>query len=164
MKKLKNQTLLAETLRKGQTDNLKKMTSFFGITVEVTEHQSLNSSQGIIREKMLKMESEDNILEYLRPQGVTHVKRFKIKKNDELINTNTLLLTFNSVVTPKTLKIFYQIIPVELYVPNPLRCFNCQRFGHHENNCPVVPGSVFKIAELAVMTIGQANVRTQLNV
>ena len=142
VKKLKNQTLLVETLRKGQTDNLKKMTSFFAIPVEVTEHQSPNSSKGIIREKMLKMESEENILEYLSPQGVTHVKRFKIKKNDELINTNTLLLTFNSVVTPKTLKIFYQIIPVELYVPNPLRCFNCQRFGHHENNCPVVPGSV----------------------
>ena len=57
-----------------------KMTSFFSIPVEVTEHQSLNSSKGITREKkMLKMESEDNILEYLKPQGVTHVKRFKIK-------------------------------------------------------------------------------------
>ena len=22
-------------------------------------------------------------------------------------------------------------------MPNPLRCFNCQKFGHHENNCPV---------------------------
>ena len=42
-KKLKNQTLLLETLRKGKTDNLKKMTSFFGKPVEVTEHQSLNS-------------------------------------------------------------------------------------------------------------------------
>ena len=54
VKKLKNQTLLVETLRKGHTDNLKKMTSFFAIPVEVTEHQSLNSSKGIIREKMLK--------------------------------------------------------------------------------------------------------------
>ena len=29
-----------------------------------------------------------------------------------------------------------------MYVPNPLRCFNCQRFGHHENNCSEDPGSV----------------------
>ena len=29
-----------------------------------------------------------------------------------------------------------------MYVPNPLRCFNCQRFGHHETNCPVDIGSV----------------------
>ena len=27
-------------------------------------------------------------------------------------------------------------------MPNPLRCFNFQRFGHHENNCPVDIGSV----------------------
>ena len=27
-------------------------------------------------------------------------------------------------------------------MPNPLRCFNCQKFGHHENNCPVDLGFV----------------------
>ena len=70
------------------------------------------------------------------------MKRFTIRKNNEIINTNTLLLTFNSVVTPKTLKIFYQIIKVELYVPNPLRCFNCQKYGHHESNCPADLSSV----------------------
>ena len=142
VKKLKNGTLLVETTRKTQTENLKKQTSFFGVPVEVTEHQSLNSSKGIIRNPILRAETEENILEYLKPQGFTHVKRFTIRKNNERINTNTLLLTFNSVATPKTLKIFYQIIQVELYVPNPLRCFNCQKVGHHENNCPADLGSV----------------------
>ena len=132
VKKLKDHTLLVETTRKGQTDNLKKMDTFFGVPVEVTERKSLNSSKGIIRNKILKEESEGNILDYLRPQGVTHVKRFKIRKNNEFINTNTLLLTFNTVVAPKTLRFFYEIIPVDLYVPNRLRCFNCQKFGHHE--------------------------------
>ena len=114
MKKLKNGTLLVETTRKTQTENLKKkQTSFFGVPVEVTEHKSLNSSKGIIRNPILRAETEENILEYLKPQGVTHVKRFTIRKNNEIINTNTLLLTFNSVVNPKALKIFYQIIQVE---------------------------------------------------
>ena len=142
VKMCKNKTLLVETSRKTQTENLKKKTTFFGVPVEVTEHKTLNSSKGIIRERILRTETEENILEYLKPQGVTHVKRFKIKKNGELVNTNTLLLTFNTVVAPQTLKIFYQIIPVDLYVPKPLRCFNCQKFGHHESNCPSDEGSV----------------------
>ena len=131
-----------ETTRKTQTENLKKLDLFFGVPVAVTEHKSLNTSKGIIRNPILKSETEENILEYLKPQGVTHVKRFTIRRNHEIVNKNTLLLTFNSIDTPKTLKIFYQIIPVELYVPNPLRCFNCQKFGHHESNCPADLGSV----------------------
>ena len=91
---------------------------------------------------MLKHETEENITEYLNTQGVTACKRFKIKKDGNLIETNTLLLTFNTTTLPKSLKIFYRIIPVEVYIPNPLRSFNCQRFGHHENGCPELPGSV----------------------
>ena len=88
---------------------------------------------------MLKGESEDNIVEYLRPQGVTACKRFKINKDGNLVETNTLLLTFDTVNVPKALKIFNR---VDAYIPNPLRYFNCQRFGHHENNCSEDPGSV----------------------
>ena len=80
VKKLKNKTLLVETNRKSQTENLLKVTSFFNLKVSVSQHNSLNSSKGIIRDRMLKRETEDSIVEYLHPQGVTGCKRFKIKK------------------------------------------------------------------------------------
>ena len=133
-----------ETCRKSKTDNLLKTSTFFGLKVSVTEHKSLNSSNGIIRDRMLKGEKETEIVDYLKEQGMTACKRFTIKKDHETVETNTLLLTFNTVNVPKYPKIFYRIVPVDVYVPNPLRCFNCQRFGHHESHCPVDIGSVWE--------------------
>ena len=106
VKKLKNKTLLVETNRKSQTENLLKVTSFFNLKVSVSQHNSLNSSKGIICDRMLKGESEDSIVEYLRPQGVTGCKRFKIKKEGQSVETKTLLLTFDRVNVPKSLKYF----------------------------------------------------------
>ena len=137
VKKLKNKTLLVETTRRAQTENLLKVTKFFNMKVSVSEHRTLNTSKGIIKDRTLKGETEKDICEYLKSQGVIAVKRFTIKKDHEVIETNTLLLTFNSITVPKTLRFFYQFVPVDIYVPNPLRCFNCQRFGHHESDCPI---------------------------
>ena len=65
---------------------------------------------------MLKGETEDNIVDYLRPQEVTAYKRFKIKKDGKSVETNTLLLTFNRVNVPKSLKIFYRVVPVDVCI------------------------------------------------
>ena len=66
VKKLKNKTLLVETNRKSHTENRLKTTTFFGLRVSVKEHQSLNSSKGIIGDRMLKGEKEDEIVDYLK--------------------------------------------------------------------------------------------------
>ena len=84
----------------------------------------------------MKGETEAYILLYLKPQGVTAVKRFKIRKGEQLIETNTLLLTFNMITLPKSLKIFYLNTTVEIYIPKPLGCFNCPNYNHNEDNCP----------------------------
>ena len=119
----KNQTLLVETSRKSQGENLLKIKQFFNIPVTVSEH----TSKGIIKDRTLKGESEADILAYLKPQGVTAVKRFRIRKGEQLIETYTILLTFNMVTVPKSSRIFYRMVPVKIYVPNPLRCYNCQK-------------------------------------
>ena len=94
VKKLKNGTLLVETNRKSQTDNLLKITKFFNINVSVTEHKTLNSCKGIIRDRMLKHETEENITEYLNTQGVTACKRFKIKKRWKLYRNKYTFTNF----------------------------------------------------------------------
>ena len=80
LKKLKNKTLLMETNLKSHTENLLKTTTFFNLPVTVSEHNTLNSSKGIIRDRQLKGVTEADILEYLKSQGVTAVKWFTIKK------------------------------------------------------------------------------------
>ena len=171
VKKLKNGTLLVETTRKMQTDILLKSKKFFNLPVEVKPHKTLNSSKGIIRDRNLKGESEKNILEYLENQGVTAVKRFTVKKGQDTINTNTILLTFDSVVPPKSLKIFYQIIPVDLYIPNPLRCFQLseilitvRNFDTMRTNAQLTPGQSVKNVVWETMTIIQITAKTPQNV
>ena len=80
MKKVRNQTLLVETTRKSQTENLLRTKTFFNLPVQVSEHKTLNSSKGIIRDRALRGESDDNIRENLQEQVVITAKRFKVKK------------------------------------------------------------------------------------
>ena len=139
VKKLKDNSLLVETSRKSQTEQLLRQTKFYNINVKVTPHQTLNSSKGIIRDSAMKGVSTDEIKEYLKSQGVLNVRRISIKKEGQIIDTNTFVVTFNTPTLPKQVKIFYRLIKVELYIPNPLRCFECQRFGHHEDRCTAAP-------------------------
>ena len=48
-------------------------------------------------------------------------------------------MTFNTNKIPKEIKIGYQK-NVELYIPNSLRCYKCQWFWHHQDQCTRLPG------------------------
>ena len=60
-------------------------------------------------------------------------------KNGELKDTNTFVFTFNTSVLPKTVKVAYFRFNVEVYIPNLLRCHNCQKYGLHEDRCSKDP-------------------------
>ena len=66
----------------------------------------------------------------LKKQNVVDVKRITIKKQNEIIETNTYILTFNNPKPPLEIKIGYTVVKVETYIPNPSRCHNCQKYGH----------------------------------
>ena len=46
----------------------------------------------------------------------------KTQKTGETIDTNTYIMTFNAHKIPKKIKIGYQKINVELYIPHPYKC------------------------------------------
>ena len=66
---------------------------------------------------------------------MTSVKRIKVRRNNELVPTNTLILTFSTPTLPDSVNASYLQIPVVPCIPNPLRCFKCPKFGHGQNTC-----------------------------
>ena len=95
----------------------------------------LNSSRGVIRCRELSDLSEAEIRDELKTQGVVEVHRVTVKKKGKVIPTNTLFLTFNRPDMPKETKVGYLKVKVDLFVPNLLRCFNCNKFGHTSQRC-----------------------------
>ena len=60
-----------------------------------------------------------------------------LKKEGKVIPTNTLFLTFGSPELAKEITVGYLTVKVVLFVPNPMRCFNCNKFGHTSQSCKV---------------------------
>ena len=80
IKKLsKSNQLLVEVSRKAHAENLRTQT-FHNLKCRVRPHSSLNSSRGVIRCPDLRGCSEKEILDEMKPQEVTAVKKFRVKK------------------------------------------------------------------------------------
>ena len=112
-----------------------KTKKLFDLKVKISLHGSLNTSKGVIRCQDLGPCTDDEILDNLKSEGVMHVRNIKVRRNGVLKPTHTYVLTFNTPILPKKIKAAYLSVNVEVYIPNPLRCYNCQVFGHHEDNC-----------------------------
>ena len=135
VKKLYNGTLLVEVEKRTYAENLLGMKFFHNLKIKAYAHPSLNISKGVVRSSELSLCTVDELKSYLKNQKVTDVKRISIKKDNQTIETNTYILTFNKPQIPKEIKVGYSVIKVNPYIPNPLRCYNCQKFGHHEQKC-----------------------------
>jgi len=135
VKKLRSGHILVECGKKSHADNLLRATTLAGVGIKASPHRTLNSSKGVIRTRDLSDVDEDEICRELRPQGVLNVKRITIKRDGGIIKTGTYILTFSKPVPPKDLKIGYLRVVVDIFIPNPLRCFQCQKFGHGKDNC-----------------------------
>ncbi|MEW8548145.1 MAG: hypothetical protein AB2693_31970 [Candidatus Thiodiazotropha sp.] len=139
IKKLKSGDLLLEVDRHQQVENLLKTTKIFDLKVKISLHNTLNSSKGVIRCPELRPCSDKDILENLKDQGVIGVRNISVRRNGEVKPTNTYVLTFDTPVLPKKIKVAFLSVNVEVYIPNPLRCYFCQVFGHHEDHCTKKP-------------------------
>ena len=119
-----------ECARKSQAVGLLKTTRFVDRPVCVSIYKALNSSRGVILCRELSGMTEMDIMTELQEQGVVEVHRVTMKKDTENVPTNTLFLTFNTPDLPKEITVGCLKVKVALFVPSPMRCFNCNKFGH----------------------------------
>lgn len=127
--------LLLEVVNKAQYEKLSNLVSFGNTPVSVTPHRSLNSSRGVVSDQDLLDLTESELLEGWSEQQVIRVQRIKIRRDDKEIPTKHLILTFGTSTLPEYIETGYLKLKVRPYIPNPRRCFKCQRFGHGSLSC-----------------------------
>ncbi|XP_055938200.1 uncharacterized protein LOC129968368 [Argiope bruennichi] len=135
IRKMRSGDLLVEVNSRKQAQQLQKLKALATIAITVSPHQSLNTSKGVITCGELLNVPLEIIKKEMKPQGVIDVRRINIKKDGQLMETKHHILTFQTPNLPEFAYAGYIRLPVRPYIPNPLRCFQCQRFGHSKLNC-----------------------------
>ena len=108
------------------------------VPVKVAPHRTLNSCKGVVRSRELASCDTAEIIDELKSQGVIDAVVISVRDGSDETRrrrTNTVILTFNRSQPPAHITAGYLRIPVDRYVQNPLRCYNCQRFGHGKAHC-----------------------------
>ena len=125
--------LLIEVVKKCHADCLLKTEVMANIPVKVSPHRTLNTVKGVIRCKEVRGMPEAEIAKELHDQFVTDVKRIYIHRRQT--PTDTYILTFGKTDLPSAIKVGYMNVKVNPYIPNPLRCYKCQDYGHGSDKC-----------------------------
>ena len=135
--KLRSGSLMIECFRKQQSLNLLALKHVNDINISASPHRTLNSSHGIIRyrDDDLSELTDAEICKELEPQGIINVKRFISRKTGQEVKLNTVLITFNTLNIPTSIRIGLYNVKVNPYIPNPVRCFKCQKFGNGQGQC-----------------------------
>jgi len=137
--RLRNGNLLVEVEMERHSRSVSKLTRIccnaIQYPVKVEPHRSLNSSRGVVRCPEFKLFEENEIVDCLLDQGVSQAHRININKDGKKIPTGTVILTFNTPDLPPKIKVGFLMVRVDPYIPNPMRCFKCQRYGHTANRC-----------------------------
>jgi hypothetical protein len=136
-----------------QYHEIQKTTSMHGIEVEVSlprirlekdnyiqnTYIPTNQAEKPINKVVIhRVHTELSIEEIVYETAATTAIRISRKDNSSTIRvpTQTVILSFIS-SPPQFVNIGFQKYKTEPYIPNPMRCDNCQNFGHSTSKCKI---------------------------
>lgn len=131
--------LLVETKTSLQTIQLLTLTRIGDLKVSVSPHGKLNNSQGVVVCSDLLNCTEDEIVQEMRGSGVIGCRRMTVMKDGARKPLPTHVLTFDRPTVPEHVIAGIHRLSVRHFVPSPMRCFRCQRFGHTASRCKREP-------------------------
>lgn len=133
--KMSKNALLIEVANETQSKTIIKIEKIDKNPVIVETHKALNQVKGTVYSEAMGKSTEEEILERLKDQGAIKEGRMKKKVDRQLVNTHRYII-FNIVRLPTLIKLAdWHREAVEMYIPTPLRCINCQRLGHTKYWC-----------------------------
>lgn len=80
------------------------------------------------------IDTDIDLRDIIETTDAIEATRLRRNVSGNLVDTKTVLLTFEDSL-PTHIYLGYTHIEVTPYVPNPMRCNNCQKFGHTLKNC-----------------------------
>ena len=113
-----------------------------GFKVQVSCPAAWNTVRGVISGPSLRLLTDEDIIECQhQDDGIIAAKHWERTNNEtrQREPSNTVCITFHNEIIPTHVHIGLERYPVALHIPNPLKCFKCQEFGHHNSNCKNAP-------------------------
>ncbi|KAJ4425469.1 hypothetical protein ANN_28085 [Periplaneta americana] len=133
--RLRNGSLPVETASAKQSETVLKAKVLESYPIRVERHSSLNTTRGVVHTDSLDGLSDEEVQLDLAEQFVSNAYRLLRKRDGRTEPLSTVFLTFETSLLPEHIFVGYERDPVLAYVPNPMRCFRCQRFGHTQKRC-----------------------------
>jgi len=96
--------------------------------IQCQYHKNLNHCKGTITLTMLqttKLSKSSSRRELLK-----YVCKYTKQLDGKVVPTVVVQLTFNLYSLPQKIQISWHLARVKEYIPNPMRCKNCQILGH----------------------------------
>ena len=134
---LKSGDILIKTQNAKQAQQLIKIIGIMDAKVTVTEHKTLNSTKGVIQAYELQHEERETLLEYLKDQKVTDIYLHTKTFDGKTVKTGLAFVTFGVRELPEFLNVGLLRIRVRPYIPKPMRCYACHKYGHLSKHCNI---------------------------